>query len=213
MSQAGQTRRYKSDLRRKGADDTRQRILRAARKLFSREGIDRVTIEKIAAHAKVAEPTVYAAFKSKAGILREIMSGAIFSARYHTATARLDETSDPIELLRLTAKVARTIYENEAREIGLLRGASMFSPELRKLEREFEDARFELQRGRIELLKERSLLPKGMDVESARRIMWMYTSRETYRMMVVEGGWSPDRFEAWLADTLVSALSRVARAV
>jgi len=46
-----------------------------------------------------------------------------------------------------------------------------------------------------------------MDVESARRIMWMYTSRDLYRMMVVEGGWSTDRFETWLADTLVSALS------
>ncbi len=213
MSQANQTRRYKSDLRRKGADDTRRRILQAARVLFSKEGIDRVTIAKIATHAKVAEPTVYAAFKSKAGILREIVTGAIFSARYQAATARLDETSDPIALLRLTATVARTIYENEASEIGLLRGASMFSPELRKLEREFEAARFELQRRRVELLAERSLLPAGMDVESARRILWMYTSRETYRMMVVEGGWSADRFEAWLADTLVSALSRTTRGV
>lgn len=213
MSQTSQSRRYESALRREGADDTRRRILEAARGLFSKEGIDRVTIERIAARAKVSASTVYAIFKSKTGILREIVTNAIFSARYHTATARLDETSDPIALLRLTATVARTIYENEAREIGLLRGASMFSPELRKLEREFEDARFELQRRRIELLDERSLLPKGMDVESARRIMWMYTSRETYRMLVVEGGWSADRFETWLADTLVSALSPVARAV
>jgi AcrR family transcriptional regulator len=207
MSQASQTRRYVSALRRQGADDTRRRILEAARALFAKDGIDRVTIERIATRAKVAEPTVYAVFKSKVGILREIMTNAIFSARYHEATARLDETSDPIVLLRLTATVARTIYENEAREIGLLRGASMFSPELRKLEREFESARFDLQRKRVELLNERSLLPGGMDVESARRIMWMYTSRDMYRMMVVEGGWSPDRFEAWLADTLVSALS------
>jgi AcrR family transcriptional regulator len=207
MSQASQSRRYESALRRRGADDTRRRILEAARALFSKDGIDRVTIERIATRAKVAEPTVYAVFKSKAGILREIITNAVFSAHYHAATARLDEAADPIALLRLTATVARTIYENEAREIGLVRGASMFSPELRKLEREFESARFELQRKRVELLNERSLLPSGMDVESARRIMWMYTSRDVYRMMVVEGGWSPDRFEAWLADTLVSALS------
>jgi AcrR family transcriptional regulator len=206
MSQAN-PRRYESALRRQGADDTRRRILEAARALFSKDGIDRVTIGKIAIRAKVAEPTVYAVFKSKAGILREIMASAIFSAHYHRTIARLDETADPIALLRLTATVARTIYENEAREIGLLRGASMFSPELRKLEREFENARFELQRKRIELLSERSLLPNGVDVESARRIMWMYTSRDLYRMMVVEGGWTADRFETWLADTLVSALS------
>src|SRR6266446_1486488 len=156
MSQASRPRRYESALRRQGADDTRRRILEAARMLFSKEGIDRVTIEKIATRAKVAEPTVYAVFKSKAGILRELMTSAVFSARYYEATARLDEASDPIALLRLTATVARTIYENEAREIGLLRGASLFSPELRKLEREFENRRFELQRKRVELLKERS---------------------------------------------------------
>jgi len=205
-------RRYDSALRQQGADDTRRRILDAARHLFSKRGVDRVTIEAIATRAKVAQPTVYAAFKSKAGLLREIMTQAIFSARYHTATARIEETSDPIMLLRLTATVARTIYENEAREIGWLRGASMFSPELRKLEREFEDARFDLQRRRIELLKEKSLLPAGMDLDDARRIMWMYTSRDVYRMMVVEGGWSPGEFETWLADTLVSALSTRATA-
>ncbi len=207
MSQASQSRPYESALRRRGADDTRRRILEAARALFSKDGIDRVTIGRIATRAKVAEQTVYAVYKSKAGILREIITNAIFSARYYEATARLDETADPIALLRLTATVARAIYENEAREIGLVRGASLFSPELRKLEREFESARFELQRKRVELLNERSLLPSGMDVESARRIMWMYTSRDVYRMMVVEGGWSPDQFEAWLADTLASALS------
>jgi len=201
-----QPRRYTSVLRQKKADDTRRRIIEVARSLFAKEGIDRVTIGKIARRAKVAEPTVYAAFKSKAGILREIMEKAIFSAHYLAATDKLDETADPIALLRLTANIARTIYENEAREIGLLRGASMFSPELRKLELEFENARFELQRKRVELLNERSALPSGMSVASARRIMWMYTSREVYRMLVVEGGWSPDEFEAWLAETLVSAL-------
>jgi AcrR family transcriptional regulator len=207
MSQRSRKRRYDSARRQQAAEDTRLRILEAARKLFSKEGIDRVTVEKIAARAKVADSTVYAVFKSKGGILREIVKAAIFSARYHAAVARLEKTSDPIALLRLSASVARTIYENEAQEIGLLRGASIFSPEMRKLEREFEDARFELQRPRVEWLNESSLLPAGISVESARRIMWMYTSREVYRMMVVEGGWSPDEYEAWLADTLVSALS------
>jgi AcrR family transcriptional regulator len=210
MSQAKAPRRYQSERRRQTADDTRRRILDASRALFSRDGIDCVTVEKIAARAKVATSTVYALFKSKAGILRELTRDAIFSAQYHAATAQIDGTRDPIALLKLTAKVARTIYENEAREIGLLRGASMFSAELKKLENEFETLRFELQRARIELLFENALLPDGMSVDAARRIMWMYTSRDVYRMMVVDGGWSPDHFEEWLANTLVSALTKPA---
>lgn len=208
MSQAKPPRPYRSERRRRAADDTRRRILEASRALFSREGIDGVTVEKIAARAKVAQSTVYALFKSKAGILRELMRDALFNAQYHAAAAQIDGARDPIALLKLTATVARTIYENEAREIGLLRGASMFSPELKKLESEFETLRFELQRARIEFLFENALLPDGMSIDAARRIMWMYTSRDVYRMMVVEGGWSPDIFEEWLATTLVSALTK-----
>ncbi len=36
--------------------------------------------------------------------------------------------------------------------------------------------------------------------------MWMYTSREIYRMLVVDGGWSPDEYQEWLAATLMEAL-------
>jgi len=96
MSQAESPRPYRSERRRQAAKDTRRRILDASRFLFSREGIDRVTVDKIAERAKVAGSTVYALFKSKAGILRELMHEAIFSAQYHAAAARLDTTRDPI---------------------------------------------------------------------------------------------------------------------
>jgi hypothetical protein len=40
----------------------------------------------------------------------------------------------------------------------------------------------------------------------ARRLMWMYTSRDVYRMLVQESGWTPDRYEAWLSQTLLDTL-------
>ena len=46
----------------------------------------------------------------------------------------------------------------------------------------------------------------GLTLEDARRVLWMYTSRETYRMLVHEAGWSPDRFEAWLRQTIADTL-------
>lgn len=47
---------------------------------------------------------------------------------------------------------------------------------------------------------------QNLSFTEARRILWMYTSREVYRMLVVKGGWMPDRYEEWLAQTLVIAL-------
>ncbi|HEY6078588.1 MAG TPA: hypothetical protein VIW29_07285, partial [Polyangiaceae bacterium] len=68
--------------------------------------------------------SVYALFESKVGILRALMSRAIFNADYERVAARLREVTDPCESLRLTAAVARSIYEGEEKELSLLRGAA-----------------------------------------------------------------------------------------
>ena len=113
-------------------------------------------------------------------------------------------------LIALSARVARAIYEGESSELGLMRGASAFSPALRKLEQEFESLRLEMQEERVKRLFAESRQAAGLCYDEARRLLWMYTSRDVYRMLVQEGGWSPDRYQAWLSDTLVNALVREA---
>jgi AcrR family transcriptional regulator len=202
------TRRYVSKSRSQAAEATKDRVLRAAKVLFVRRGIDRTTIAQIADKADVSVATVYALYKSKEGILRELMRAALFGQSFQGAQAVLESVSDPVRLLALTAHVARAIYEAESSELGLLRGASAFSPALRKLEQEFENIRFEMQEKRIELLFAQSKQKKGLQLGEARRILWMYTSREVYRMLVHESGWTPDRYQEWLSDTIVTALAR-----
>ena len=199
-------RRYESTLRREAAEATKERILRAAKTLFARHGIDRVTIAEIAEKARVSVPTVYATCKSKEGILRDLMTGALFGDRFHAALAKLEGESDPVRLIALTAGVSRAVYEGESAELGLLRGATAFSPALRKLEQEFESTRLAMQEERVRRLFAESRQREGLELEEARRVLWMYTSRDVYRMLVHESGWSPDRYEEWLTATLVEAL-------
>lgn len=199
-------RSYRSEQRDSAAEATRLRILDAAKSLFSSDGIDRVTIAQIAAAADVAASTVYALFKSKEGILRALMTASLFGPRFVEAQSLLSDVSDPARLIALSAHVARAIYESESLDLGLLRGASGFSAALRLLEQEFEDLRYRMQEERVRLLFAQSKAKKGMDPETARRILWMYTSRDIYRMLVQEGGWTPDRYEEWLSGTLVEAL-------
>jgi AcrR family transcriptional regulator len=199
-------RKYVSATREEGAGRTRRRVLDAATVLFARSGFDRVTIARIAARAKVSVPTVYALFKSKEGLLHAILESALFGDAFQAARARLDGVTDPVLLIERSAEVARAIYESESSAIGLLRGASAFSPALRKVEREFEEVRYAMQEARVRLLfSERKARP-GLGLDEARRILWMYTGRDIYRMLVGEGGWSPDEYQAWLADTLVTSL-------
>jgi AcrR family transcriptional regulator len=201
-----QKRQYVSKTRSQAADATKARVLRAARALFVRHGIDRTTVARVAARARVSVPTVYALYKSKEGILRELMSAALFGQGFQAAHAKLKGISDPIKLIALTAHVARAIYNAESSELGLMRGASAFSPPLRKLEREFEKIRFDMQEERVRLLFAQSRQKKGLGLDEARRILWMYTSRDVYRMLVHESGWTPDQYQSWLSETLVSSL-------
>ena len=87
-----------------------------------------------------------------------------------------------------------------------MRGASAFSPALRKLEQEFEETRLEMQGERVKLLFAQSKQKPGLGFDEARRYFWMYTSRDVYRMLVHESGWTPDRYQKWLSNTLVNAL-------
>ena len=75
-----------------------------------------------------------------------------------------------------------------------------------KLEQEFERIRFDAQEPRIRSLFEAGKARRGLSLEEARRILWMYTSRDVYRMLVHEAGWTPDRYETWLSTTLLEAL-------
>lgn len=197
-----------SKLRSEAAEATRTEVLHAARTLFARNGIDRVTIEQVARKAGVSVSTVYSLFRSKEGILRGILETALFGSRYREAVAKLEGVSDPVRRIALTATVARAIYEGESAELSLLRGAAAFSPALRKMEQEFERIRLEMQRQRVEALFAAGRQAHGLNLDEARRVLWMYTSRDVYRMLVQESGWTADRYETWLSETLVTALIR-----
>ncbi len=203
----GRSRRtYDSARRQRAAEARRDGVLTAARKLFARRGIDRVTIAEIARTAGVAPSTIYAVYKSKEGILRGLMRAALFGARFQAVQSMLHGVTDPVQLIARSAQIARAIYEAESAELGLMRGSSAFSPALRKLEREFEKVRFDMQEERVRRLFAERRAKEGLTLDDARRILWMYTSRDVYRMLVHEGGWSPGRYEEWLSQTLLATL-------
>jgi AcrR family transcriptional regulator len=199
-------RSYSSAARTEAAGETRARILANAKELFGQRGIDAVTIAEIADKSGVAGSTVYAVFRSKEGILRELMEQSLFGDRFQSARQILAGIKDPAEAIARTSHVARAIYESESSDLGLLRNVSGFSPALRKIEEEFERTRLAMQEDRLRRLFKAGKAKRGISLDEARRVLWMYTSRDVYRMLVIEGEWTPDRYEEWLEQTLVAAL-------
>src|ERR1700730_5617798 len=103
-------RKYNAASRRLQADQTRDRILDAARRVISHKGFADATFEAIAAEAGVAAPTVYAAFGSKSGILRALMGRATFSSNYDNVVREALKSDDPVTRLRFAARIARGIF-------------------------------------------------------------------------------------------------------
>jgi AcrR family transcriptional regulator len=200
-------RTYQSASREMSAERTRSKVLEAGKFLFSRRGIDVTTIAQIADRAGVSSATVYATVKSKSGLLHALMHDAIFGPRFQEAQQKLVGVNDPIEQIAMTAQVARAIYEGESGDLSLLMKASAFSPELRKAQLQFEALRREMQRGRIDALFKSGRAKKGLDKETASSVLWMFTGREVYHKLVHESGWSPDKFQRWLEETLLATLT------
>jgi AcrR family transcriptional regulator len=199
-------RAYKSPTRERQAGDTRRRIVAASRELLEAEGYAGMTIEAIAMKAEVSAPSVYAIFKSKAGILAEMIEQSSHGPAYQETVREAQSTLDPVARLRIAARVARQVHEPQIAAFDLLRGAGVVAPELAKLEQQREALRFERQEGMIVFLRDTGRLRRELKFGQARDILWMLTGRDVYRALVCGRRWSPQQYEKWLADTLVQSL-------
>src|SRR5712664_1319218 len=170
-----------------------------------------MTVEAIARRAEVSAQSVYAIFKSKTGILIELLNQSTFGPDYDDAVRQAMSASDPETRLRIAARIARQIHDAQSATFDLLRGAGVVAPELAELEQQREGLRYERQEDMIISLREAGRIRAGLNHRTARDIFWMFTGRDVYRILVRERGWSPQKYQDWLADTLVHSLLSPAR--
>src|ERR1700753_2022884 len=201
-------RAYQSPTRQRQADETRTRIAAAARKLLEEHGYAGMTVEAVAQRSGVAVATVYAVFGSKTGILSEILDAARFDDSYQNLVREAMHTTAPRDRIRFPARIARRIYESEHSVLDLLRGAGAVAPALAQSESERECSRYDAQGGMIQYLVRSRNLRRGLDPQHARDILWSLTSRDLYRMLVRQRGWTAQQYEDWFATALVETLAR-----
>jgi AcrR family transcriptional regulator len=199
-------RAYKLGARQRHANETRRRIVEATRQLLETDGYAGMTVEAVARQAEVSVQTVYAVFGSKTGILAELLNQTTFGADYEDTVRRTMEEEDPETRLRGAARIARQIHGAQRAGFDLLRGAGVVAPELARLEQEREGIRYERQEQMILSLRDAKRLRRELNYRTARDILWTLTGSDVYRMLVGERGWSSQKYQKWLADTLVRTL-------
>ena len=194
--------------RRQRARATRVRVLDAARTLFIERGYVATTIDAIAERADVSPETVYATFGNKRSVLSELVDVAIAGDIEPVPIIERDWVQEILaepdlrRRLRLLAGHGRSILERRADIDDVVRGAAAADPDIAAL----RDLGITQRRaGQGELLRVvvgSAGLRDGLDLDAAADILYAIGSPETFRLLVVDRGWSPTRFEAWYADAL-----------
>jgi len=198
-------RRYRSPRRTGQVDATRQAILVAARRLFRERGFPRTTIAAIAAEANLAVPTVYKHFGTKRRLLLDLIEATI-NVRVPSQLAAVVADAIPRDRLAGLARMCVVLASGAPDVVSVALSASAVDPELGAMFRQMAEGR-----RRSAALVARSLaaegsLRTGVSEERARDVMFALAGPDVYEVLVTRFGWSDDEFEAWLSETLATAL-------
>jgi AcrR family transcriptional regulator len=198
-------RRYDASKRRQAAARTRQAILGAALELFTGQGYAATPMTAIAQRAGVALDTVYASVGRKPQLARLLIETAISG----TSQAIPAGDRDYVQAIRAAAdaetKIA--IYASAMRAIAgrlepvlsIIAQAAPAEPELAALWRQIAERR--AANMRLFAADLAAAAPLRVDPGDAADIIWATNAPELYQLLVTQRGWSPERYEHFLADT------------
>jgi AcrR family transcriptional regulator len=203
-------RRYDSTRRRQQAAATRADILRAAQAKFEADGYVATTMAAIAEEAGVSLKTVYLTFETKAGLLRAVWDVLLRGER-DLAVAQLPwyqevlAERDPERKLRLVARSSRAVKERIGGMLVVLREAAPVDPDAGVLWALIQTDFHDNQRAIVRSLPA-GALRADLDETTATDLLWTLNHPDVWQLLVVERGWTPDRFEAWFADAACAQL-------
>jgi AcrR family transcriptional regulator len=191
----------------------RRAVVDAARTLFLERGYAGTTIEAISERADVPSPTVYRLFSSKLGILEALLDTSIagddqpVAVQERPDVVSLFTESDPATLLAGFAAVTTAINQRTNDVYRMLVSAAGSDPGAAELLGEIRQQRDRGQREIARALARAHALPPGLRERDAADLIHALMSPEVYRLLVGDRGWTPERYQRWLATTLTQQLT------
>lgn len=207
-------RRYESVRRKEQAAQTRRDIMAAAGTLFRKHGYGNVSMQALAAESGVVVETIYRAFGSKAALFRAVVEAALAGGAARAdvpveerpAIRAVIDEQDPRRQLELYAATQPGIHRRAGPLLRALRDAAALDKDLGELWNEMETWRLTGQGRMAALLAERGALRDGLSVEDARDLVWTLCSLAVHDHLVIDRGWSAEKYRDWLARMLIAAL-------
>jgi AcrR family transcriptional regulator len=213
MSEAvNSSSRYSSSRRQAQAAATRREIVAAAQRLFIANGYVGTTLADIAREAGVAVPTVKLIYRTKRGVLLATWDHSVKGGDDPAPVAdqpwfkELVASADPRDHLRLQAAASRHVKPRIGPLVEVIRSAAASDADIAALWGQMQTEFYENQRTTIRALRAKGRLRSGLDETDATDLLWTLNHPAVYQLLVMERAWSPERYERWLAGTLIEQL-------
>jgi AcrR family transcriptional regulator len=198
-------RRYDASRRRQAAARTRSAILDSARQLFTERGYAATSMTAIADRAGVALDTVYAAVGRKPELARMLIETAITGtdqavpAEQRDYVRAIQAAPDAETKIAVYAAAITAITSRMALILGIIQQAAPTEPELAALWTEIAERRAANMRLFVADLA--AVAPLRLNPDQAADIVWATNAAEMYQLLVGQRGWTPERYQRFLADT------------
>jgi AcrR family transcriptional regulator len=207
------TRAYDNARRAAAARRTQQRVVETAHRLLLERGYAGLAMADLAEAAGVSVPLLYKAFGPKPQLVKRVydvlLAGDVDPVPMAERPAFRAVAADPEPRGKLAryAALSRAMAERAGPlTSALLAAARAGEPELREFAATIDRERLTGATALASHLAEAGALAPGLPVERARDLIWLHTAPDTYRLLVLERGWSLEEYERWFATSLAAAL-------
>jgi AcrR family transcriptional regulator len=195
------------------AEQTQRAIVEAAARLFAEHGYHATSIGRIASEAGVAVQTIYNAVGSKRDVLSRVLDFAAAGERAPVAVPQFmredaERESDPRRIIAQLVEFWRDALPRTAPVFRVIREAAAVDPEVAELERARTAQRLANYGGAARVLARRKALRRGLTIEQAAAAIFAIGHPETYRALVLDGGWPAGDWAAWAQAALERTLLR-----
>jgi AcrR family transcriptional regulator len=205
VSDLAHRRPYDAPRRRAKAKATRQAILDSARQLFTADGILATTVTAIAREASVSPQTVYALFRSKAGVLLALLDELEHSVDATARAAAIESAASAHEQLELIVAFHCDLFERGLDVVEVVRRTSSH-PEVRPAWEEGQRRRRAACEVWVRQWDRAGALRPGLRLGPATDLLWLHCGDDVYCGLAMACGWDREEVQRWLVETLGAQL-------
>jgi AcrR family transcriptional regulator len=206
------TRRYDASRRQEQARENRARVLAEARRLFLERGYAETAMGAVAEAAGVSVQTVYKVFANKASLLKAVFDVAVTGDDEDVAMADREvihavrDERDPARKIEMYTRHLGEIADRNVPVQLLARNAAVADAAAAQV---WAQIRQEVLTGMTMLadhLIETGGVRADLSADDVRDILWTYHSAELYELLVLERGWSTERYGRFIGQAMIDAV-------